>query len=38
MTLANPADAKAAKTAGPAPAGAAPVKAGKIGIMLINLG
>lgn len=38
MTLANPADAKAAKTAGPAPAGAAPVKAGKTGIMLINLG
>ncbi|PBB99110.1 ferrochelatase [Mesorhizobium sp. WSM3862] len=38
MTLANPADAKAAKTAGPAPAGAAPAKAGKIGIMLINLG
>ncbi|MDX8498670.1 ferrochelatase [Mesorhizobium sp. VK4C] len=38
MTLANPADAKAAKTAGPAPAGAAPVTAGKIGVMLINLG
>ncbi|RUT95629.1 ferrochelatase, partial [Mesorhizobium sp. USDA-HM6] len=33
-----PADAKAAETAGPAPAGAAPVKAGKIGVMLINLG
>ncbi|RRI07852.1 ferrochelatase [Mesorhizobium tamadayense] len=38
MTLANPADAKAARTAGPAQADAAPVKAGKIGIMLINLG
>ncbi|TIO78395.1 MAG: ferrochelatase [Mesorhizobium sp.] len=38
MTLANPADAKAAETAGPALAGAAPIKAGKIGIMLINLG
>ncbi|MDX8465243.1 ferrochelatase [Mesorhizobium sp. VK23B] len=38
MTLADPADAKAAETAGRASAGAAPVKAGKIGIMLINLG
>ena len=37
MTLASPADAKAADTAGPS-AGAAPVKPGKIGIMLINLG
>ncbi|MDX8477674.1 ferrochelatase [Mesorhizobium sp. VK24D] len=36
MTLASPADAKAAKTAGPADA--ALVKQGKIGIMLINLG
>ncbi|TIQ38625.1 MAG: ferrochelatase [Mesorhizobium sp.] len=36
MTLASPADAKAAKTRGPA--GAAPAKSGKIGIMLINLG
>ncbi|KUM28876.1 ferrochelatase [Mesorhizobium loti] len=38
MTLANPADAKAAETAGVAQTGAAPVKAGKIGIMLVNLG
>jgi len=37
MMLASPADAKAADTAGPS-AGAAPVKPGKIGIMLINLG
>ncbi|WP_027165178.1 ferrochelatase [Mesorhizobium sp. WSM3224] len=38
MTLANPADAKAAETAGPAQAAAAPVKPGKVGIMLVNLG
>lgn len=38
MKPANPADAKTAKAVGPLSADAAPVKAGKIGIMLINLG
>ncbi|PBB20045.1 ferrochelatase [Mesorhizobium sp. WSM4313] len=38
MTLANPTDAKAAKAVGLPPAHAAPVRPGKIGIMLVNLG
>jgi ferrochelatase len=38
MTLASPTDAKAAKAVGPLSADPAPVKAGKIGIMLVNLG
>lgn len=38
MTLANPTDANAAKAIGPLSAAAAPVKAGKIGVMLVNLG
>ena len=37
MTLSTPADPKAAKAGGPLPAGH-PVKAGKIGVMLVNLG
>ncbi|MBZ9660185.1 ferrochelatase [Mesorhizobium sp. ESP-6-4] len=38
MTIANPTDAKAAKAVGLPPAHAAPVRPGKIGIMLVNLG
>ena len=38
MTLSTPADPKAAKAAGPQPAGHPPVKAGRIGVMLVNLG
>ncbi|TGS19012.1 ferrochelatase [Mesorhizobium sp. M2E.F.Ca.ET.209.01.1.1] len=38
MTLASPADAKAAKAVGPLSADAAPVRPGRIGIMLVNLG
>ncbi|MER8373379.1 ferrochelatase [Mesorhizobium sp. M1396] len=38
MTLSTPVDPKAAKALGPLPAGHPPVKAGKIGIMLVNLG
>ncbi|TPJ81087.1 ferrochelatase [Mesorhizobium sp. B2-6-2] len=38
MTLANPTDAKAAKAVGPLSADAAPVRPGKIGVMLVNLG
>jgi ferrochelatase len=38
MTLSNPADPKAAKVPGPLPAGQPPVGAGRIGVMLINLG
>ncbi|RVC71769.1 ferrochelatase, partial [Mesorhizobium sp. M4A.F.Ca.ET.022.05.2.1] len=38
MTLSSPLDPKAAKTAGPLPAGSVRVKAGKVGVMLINLG
>ncbi len=38
MTLASPTDAKAAKAGGPLSADAAPVRPGKIGIMLVNLG
>ncbi|MEI9402821.1 ferrochelatase [Mesorhizobium argentiipisi] len=38
MTLANPTDAKAAKAVGPLSADAAPVRPGRIGIMLVNLG
>ncbi|TPI80547.1 ferrochelatase [Mesorhizobium sp. B2-8-9] len=38
MTVANPTDAKAAKAVGLPPAHAAPVRPGKIGIMLVNLG
>ncbi|ANT53426.1 ferrochelatase [Mesorhizobium amorphae] len=38
MTLSSPADPKAAKALGPPPADHAPLKAGKIGVMLINLG
>ncbi|MBZ9762295.1 ferrochelatase [Mesorhizobium sp. CA8] len=38
MTLANPTDAEAAKAVGPLSADAAPVRPGKIGIMLVNLG
>ena len=38
MTLANPADTKAAKVAAPLPVGPVPARAGKIGIMLVNLG
>lgn len=38
MTLSTPVDRKAAKALGPLPAGHPPVKAGKIGIMLVNLG
>ena len=38
MTLASPTDAKAAKAVGPLSATAAPVKPGKVGIMLVNLG
>ncbi|MBZ9988002.1 ferrochelatase [Mesorhizobium sp. BH1-1-5] len=38
MTLASPTDAKAAKAVGSLSADAAPVMAGKIGIMLVNLG
>ncbi|MDX8438632.1 ferrochelatase [Mesorhizobium australafricanum] len=38
MTLASPTDAKAVKAVGPLSADAAPVRPGKIGIMLVNLG
>lgn len=38
MTLSTAVDPKAAKTVGAQPAGHAPAKAGKIGVMLINLG
>ncbi|TIN20012.1 MAG: ferrochelatase [Mesorhizobium sp.] len=38
MTLSTPADPKAAKALGPLPAGHPPVAAGKIGVMLVNLG
>ncbi|MEI8719606.1 ferrochelatase [Mesorhizobium sp. M7A.F.Ca.US.006.04.2.1] len=38
MTLPTPADPKVAKALGPLPAGHPPVKAGKIGVMLVNLG
>lgn len=38
MTLSTPVDPKAAKALGPVPAGHPPVKAGKIGVMLVNLG
>ncbi|RWN27459.1 MAG: ferrochelatase [Mesorhizobium sp.] len=38
MTLPTPAEPKAAKAPGPLPAGHPPVKAGKIGVMLVNLG
>jgi len=38
MTLASPTEARAAKAVGPLSAGAAPVRPGKIGIMLVNLG
>ncbi|QPC91023.1 ferrochelatase [Mesorhizobium sp. INR15] len=38
MTLPTAVDPKAAKAIGPLPAGHAPVKAGKIGVMLVNLG
>ncbi|RUW59910.1 ferrochelatase [Mesorhizobium sp. M7A.F.Ca.US.008.03.1.1] len=38
MTLSTPAEPKAAKALGPLPAGHPPVKAGKIGVMLVNLG
>jgi ferrochelatase len=38
MTLASPTDAKAAKAVGPLSANAAPVRPGRIGIMLVNLG
>ncbi|MBZ9859209.1 ferrochelatase [Mesorhizobium sp. CA12] len=38
MTVADPTDAKAAKAVGLPPAHAAPVRPGKIGIMLVNLG
>ncbi|TPJ25347.1 ferrochelatase [Mesorhizobium sp. B2-7-2] len=38
MTLANPTDAKAAKAVGLPSARAAPVRPGKIGVMLVNLG
>ncbi|ESY21828.1 MULTISPECIES: ferrochelatase [unclassified Mesorhizobium] len=38
MTLSTPVDPKAAKALDPLPAGHPPVKAGKIGVMLVNLG
>ena len=38
MTLSSPVDPKAAKALGPMPAGHPPVKTGKIGVMLVNLG
>ncbi|CAN7677345.1 ferrochelatase [Mesorhizobium caraganae] len=38
MTVSTPVDPKAAKALGPLPAGHPPVKAGKIGVMLVNLG
>jgi protoporphyrin/coproporphyrin ferrochelatase len=38
MTPSNPADPKAAKVLGPLPAGQPPVGAGRIGVMLVNLG
>ena len=38
MTLASPTEARAAKAVGPLSAGAAPVRPGKIGIMLVNVG
>jgi len=38
MTLSTPVDPKAAKALGPLPAGHPPVKAAKIGVMLVNLG
>ncbi len=38
MTLSTPVDPKAAKALGPWPAGHPPVKTGKVGVMLINLG
>lgn len=38
MTLSNPVDPTAAKAIGPLPAGHPPVKTGKIGVMLVNLG
>ncbi|MFC3325321.1 ferrochelatase [Mesorhizobium cantuariense] len=38
MTLSTPVDPKAAKALGPLPAGHPPVKTGKIGVMLVNLG
>ncbi|CDX32035.1 ferrochelatase [Mesorhizobium sp. SOD10] len=38
MTLASPTDATAAKAVGPLSADAAPVRPGRIGIMLVNLG
>ncbi|MER8484231.1 ferrochelatase [Mesorhizobium sp. M1322] len=38
MTLSNPVDPKAAKALGPRPAEQPPVGAGRIGVMLVNLG
>ncbi|RWP04270.1 ferrochelatase [Mesorhizobium sp.] len=38
MTPSNPADPKAATVLGPLPAGQPPVGAGRIGVMLVNLG
>ncbi|QND56576.1 ferrochelatase [Mesorhizobium huakuii] len=38
MTLSTPVDPKAAKALGPQPAGHPPVKTGKVGVMLVNLG
>ncbi|RAZ91962.1 ferrochelatase [Mesorhizobium hawassense] len=38
MTLASPTDAEAAKAVGPLSVDAAPVRPGRIGIMLVNLG
>ncbi|MBZ9866038.1 ferrochelatase [Mesorhizobium sp. CA15] len=38
MTVADPTDAKAAKAVGLPPAHAAPVRPGKIGVLLVNLG
>jgi protoporphyrin/coproporphyrin ferrochelatase len=38
MTLSNPVDPKAAKALSPLPAGQPPVGAGRIGVMLVNLG
>ena len=38
MTLSNPADPKAATALGPLPAGQPPVGAGRIGVLLVNLG
>ena len=38
MTLSSQLDPKATKAAGLLPAGSVPVKAGKVGVMLVNLG